>query len=284
MDLKGKRLSLIKKIKSLIGVTPQGKERDADSFASLSGRSTVGLFYPDTNLCMIRHPDGVSDAHVFSIDLELSKVKRPVSGVWNKQGQTGIAFYDVERSVFFFKRILKDGGVDGYIPFGTAQSGMLPVAGDWDGDGVTGIGFFNSSKRMFHLKNVLSDGTADHIFPFGKASQGLIPLAGDWDGDGIATVGLYDPVEGEFMLKNSFSGGPSDIKFKLMNKPEYGLPIAGDWSGTGKTSVGIYDLLTGLFRLFDNLDDQSEYQEFAFGPSSQICIPFSILWTANINK
>jgi len=239
--------------------------------------STVGLYYPKTNTLMIRNPKSDGISIVYNIDFP-GDMLRPVSGKWLTSQPASIALFDVERSVFLFRQKFTDGKPEGLIPFGDPSRYSVPLAGDWDGDGISGIGIFNSEKRTFHLKNTAVAGLADYIFAFGRANQGLIPIAGDWNGDGKDTVGLYDPVTAEFMLKNSLSGGAADIKFQVKNKPSMSLPLAGDWLGNGRDSVGIYDLTNGSFRLIDDLNYPDNTKEFSFGPSGQICIPFSLKW------
>ena len=239
--------------------------------------STVGLFYPEKAVFMIRNP-GSEHAHRLFEFAYPSDHLLPLMGDWENNGIMGCGLYDPKTSLFILRNQDDSGYPDITVYFGPAAAGWLPIVGDWNGDGRDSVGLYDPQSSQFFLNNTGEGGAPDVQFVFGSANKGWLPIAGDWDGDGVDGVGLYDPVHGVFYLRNDLSSGEPDHVFRYGAVEQALLPLVGDWNADGCDGIGLYNTDTGLFDLRNSLTEGSSDAQFTFGLRNLIGRPVALPW------
>lgn len=258
---------------------PSGVTLDPDTFVFQSGqmpRSTLGLYYPEDGVFLIRHPDENRTGLIVQFgggDPGLI----PLSGDWNGDGIHGIGLYDPQTGLFMLRDTVKAGIPDYQFLFGPAGEDCLPLVGDWDGDGIQTVGLYKPADGAFYLSDRLDGGESNYAFRFGPSDAGWLPVAGDWNGNGLHTVGGYDPARGYFYLRDNLDGGEADAVFRFGPTSSKMMPLSGDWDGTGRHSVGLYDSDAGIFYLRSATHGSGD-RSFQFGSRTTKAIAFSFMW------
>jgi len=238
-------------------------------------RTTLGLYYPEEGVVLIRHPEENQTGLTFS----LGKIDRdliPLLGDWNGDGEQGIGLYDPRSGLFALSNGLESATPEYQFSFGPGGMGWIPVVGDWDGDGIETVGLYHPADGAFFLSNHLAGGDAEINFRFGPANAGWLPLAGNWNRDGYS-VGLYDPVHGRFFLRKRLGGDETAIVFEFGPANSRMVPLAGDWDGSGLCSVALYDQDAGIFYLRSSSEGDAPHI-VQFGPTNEQARPLSVVW------
>lgn len=262
-----------------IASLPPGRIAEPDSFVFEPGhmpRSTLGLYYPEDGVFLIRHPDANRTGLIAQFGGGHPGLI-PLSGDWNGDGIHGIGLYDPQTGLFMLRNTVKGGMPDYQFIFGPAGQDWIPLAGDWDGDGKYTVGLYDPTNGMFYFSNGLDGGDADIVSFFGPPNAGWLPVVGDWDGNGSHTPGFYDPARGHFYLRNDLKGGEADIVFQFGATSSGMLPLTGDWDGMGACSVGLYDPKTGTFYLKSASSGFLD-RSFPFGSKTAKSLPLSLIW------
>ncbi|MFZ4504394.1 MAG: hypothetical protein ACOYM1_10630 [Methylovulum sp.] len=238
---------------------------------------TVGLFYPEKAIFLIRNPAAEHSHRLFEFAYPAEQWL-PLTGDWANSGKMGSGLYDPNTSLFYLRDQDDSGYPDNTVYFGPAKAGWLPIAGDWNGAGRDNVGLYDPSTAQFFLNHTGKGGQADRQFSFGAAAQAYLPLAGDWDGDGIDGIGLYDPINSLFYLRNQLSSGAADYIFQFGTAGEDYLPLVGDWDGDGYDSIGLYHLPTQQFALRNALSAGAADSQFTFGLREASVKPIALHW------
>lgn len=238
---------------------------------------TVGLFYPEKAIFLIRNPAAEHSHRLFEFAYPAENWL-PLTGDWTNTGVMGSGLYDPNTSLFYLRNQDDSGYPDNTIYFGPAKAGWLPIVGDWNGDGCDSVGLYDPKTSQFYLNNTGRGGQADCQFMFGNAAHACLPLAGDWDGDGLDGIGVYDPINSVFYLRNQLSSGVADYIFQFGTVGEDYLPLVGDWDGDGCDSIGLYHLATQRFELRNVLSAGVADSQFTFGLCDPRVKPIALPW------
>lgn len=194
--------------------------------------STVGLFFPERGVALLRDPYRGSPGRLIQWNLEGTAY--PLYGDWQGTGREAIGFFHRASRYFILWSDEHNEEPNIQFPFGPQDSNWLPLAGDWDGDGKHGVGFYDPDRGLFLIRNALSaPAVPETEFPFAVVAHGCLPLAGDWNGDGRDGIGCYDPERGRFYLRNALSSGEAETSFSFGPGGVGALPFAGRWAGPG---------------------------------------------------
>jgi surface antigen len=180
-----------------------------------------------------------------------------LAGDFDDNGVSGIALYDSQNGVFYFK----DGPSynDQTTYQWAAGSNYQPFVGDFNGDGYSDIGLRDENTGMIYIKYGPAYGKNQHTYQWVAGSNYQV-FAGNFNGSGEDGIGLRDENTGMLYFKD----GPSyndQSTYQWAAGSNY-QPFVGDFNGNGYDGIGLRDANTGMFYFKDgpSYNDQSTYQ------------------------
>jgi PKD repeat protein len=173
----------------------------------------------------------------------------PVSGDWNKDGQTEVGIFRPATNQFFLdyngNGILEASPTDLQYTFGSG----VPVSGDWNGDGYTEIGTLNWTFMLDYDGNGLFNPAIDKVYNYAPIG---VPVSGDWNNDGKTEIGTFASQIFSLDINGNgvWDGGVTDKQYTYSSGSNQ--PACGDWNGDGYTDLGTF--YNGVFALDWNYD------------------------------